>query len=33
MEQYARDAGVPEFALPLFKAGKDGGARFLVARK
>jgi len=33
MEQYARDAGVPEFALPLFKAGKDGGARFLLARK
>ena len=33
MEQYAREAGVPEYALPLFKAGKDGGARFLLARK
>jgi len=33
MEQYAREEGVPEFALPLFKAGKDGGARFLLARK
>jgi len=33
MEQFAREEGVPEFAWPLFKADKDGGARFLVARK
>jgi len=33
MEQYAREEGVPEYALPLFKAGKDGGARFLLAKK
>ena len=33
MEQFAREEGVPAFALPLFKAGKDGGARFLLARR
>jgi SAM-dependent methyltransferase len=33
LEPYARESGVPAFALPLFKAGKGGGARFLVARK
>ena len=33
MEQYAREEGVPAFALSLFKAGKGGGARFLLARK
>jgi SAM-dependent methyltransferase len=33
MERYAREAGIPDFALPLFKAGKDGGARFLLARR
>jgi len=32
LEPHARQAGVPEFALPLFKAGKGGGARFLLAR-
>jgi len=30
---YAREAGVPAFALPLFEGGKGGGARFLLARK
>jgi SAM-dependent methyltransferase len=33
MERYAREVGIPDYALPLFKAGKDGGARFLLARK
>ena len=33
LEAFAREAGVPEAALPLFAAGKEGGARFLLARK
>jgi SAM-dependent methyltransferase len=33
LEPYAREAGVPAFALPLFRAGKGGGARFLLARR
>jgi SAM-dependent methyltransferase len=33
MERFAREVGIPDFALPLFKAGKGGGARFLLARK
>ncbi len=33
LEPYAREAGVPAYALPLFAAGEGGGARFLVARK
>ena len=33
MEQFAREEDVPSYALPLFKAGKGGGARFLLARK
>ena len=33
MERYAREVGIPDFALPLFKAGKEGGARFLLARR
>jgi SAM-dependent methyltransferase len=32
LEPYAREAGVPEEHLALF-AGKDNGARFLLARK
>jgi SAM-dependent methyltransferase len=30
---FAREVGIPKDHLPLFAAGKDGGARFLVARK
>jgi hypothetical protein len=33
LEPYTRKAGVPAYALPLFEGGKDGGARFLVARR
>ena len=33
LEPYAREAGVPAYALPLFAAGTGGGARFLVARR
>jgi len=33
LEPFAREAGVPKEHLPLFAAGKDGGARFLIARK
>jgi SAM-dependent methyltransferase len=33
LEPFAREEGVPEFALPLFAAGTDGGARFLLARR
>ena len=33
LQAFAREAGVPEEALPLFAAGKGGGARFLLARK
>ncbi len=33
LEAHARAAGVPAYALPLFAAGKGGGARFLLARK
>jgi SAM-dependent methyltransferase len=33
LEAFAREAGVPEAALPLFAAGKEGGARFLLARR
>ncbi len=33
MEQFAREEGVPAFALALFRAGKGGGARFLLARR
>jgi len=33
MEQFAREEGVPEYALPLFAAGTAGGARFLLARR
>lgn len=33
LQPFAREAGVPEANLPLFAAGKGGGARFLLARK
>jgi SAM-dependent methyltransferase len=33
LEPYARKAGVPVYALPLFSGAKGGGARFLLARK
>ncbi len=33
LEPFAREAGVPEEHLPLFAAGTEGGARFLLARK
>jgi len=33
LEPYAREAGVPKEHLPLFAAGPDGGARFLLAAK
>jgi len=33
LQVFAREAGVPEAHLPLFAAGKGGGARFLLARK
>jgi SAM-dependent methyltransferase len=33
LEPFAREAGVPTEHLPLFAAGKDGGARFLLARR
>jgi len=33
LQPFAREAGVPEAHLPLFAAGKGGGARFLLARR
>ncbi len=33
LEPFAREAGVPEEHLPMFAAGKEGGARFLLARR
>jgi SAM-dependent methyltransferase len=33
LEPYAREAGVPAYALPLFAGAKGGGARFLLAGK
>jgi len=33
LQPFAREAGVPEEAWPLYAAGEGGGARFLLARK
>jgi SAM-dependent methyltransferase len=33
LQPFAREAGVPDAQLALFAAGKNGGARFLIARK